>query len=182
MTARRAGCGSEEVTKVEILMKKADVSVDILPSRAAALAKAAESGGPAGAITLPDGRNITGKTSALLDAASSVLLNAMKAQANLADDLYVISDLALEPICHLRTDHLGHENPRLHPGEMLIALSTSSLTSPLAARTIEHLKELKGCDACFSVIISEEDERLYQSLGINVCCEPKFDQHRYYHV
>lgn len=180
--ARRAGCGSEEVAKVEILMKKADVSVDILPSRAAALAKAAESGGPAGAITLPDGRVITGKTSALLDAASSVLLNAMKAQANLADDLYVISDLALEPICHLRTDHLGHENPRLHPGEMLIALSTSSLTSPLAARTIEHLKELKGCDAYFSVIISEEDERLYQSLGINVCCEPKFDQHRYYHV
>ena len=31
------------------------------------------------------------------------------------------------------------------------------------------------------VIISAADEKLYRTLGINVCCEPKYEQHRYYH-
>ena len=124
---------------------------------------------------------MTGKTSTLLGAASSVLLNAIKYQAGIDDHEYVISDEALKPICRLRTERLGHTNPHLHPGEMLIALSTTSQTSPLAARVLEHMGELKGCDAYFSVILSEEDERLYKSLGINVCCEPKYEIHRFYH-
>ena len=46
---------------------------------------------------------------------------------------------------------------------------------------IEHIDDLRGCDAFFSVIISATDEKLYRTLGINVCCEPKYEQHRYYH-
>ena len=177
---KRTGTGQEALAKAERLMKKANVTVDLSPARQAALAKAEESGGPAGAMELPDGRVITGKTSTLLGAASSVLLNGLKAQANIADDIYIISDQALLPICNLRTEHLGHQNPHLHPGETLIALSTSSLTNPLAARAIDHLGELRGCDAYFSVIIPADDEQLYRSLGINVCCEPKYEQRRYY--
>jgi len=109
-----------------------------------------------------------------------VLLNALKAQAGIDDELYIISDLALEPICNLRTEQLGHKNPRLHPREMLIALSTSSLTNPMAATAIKAASELRGCDAYFSIIIPTDDEQLYRSLGINVCCEPRYDQHRYY--
>ncbi len=179
--ARRNGGDEIEIERLQLLMNRVGVNENYSPAHQAALAKAEESGGPAGAIVLPDGKVMTGKTSTLLGAASSVLLNAMKYQAGIDDDIYVISDLALEPICRLRTEQLGHTNPHLHPGEMLIALSTSSLTSPLAARAIEHVKELKGCDAYFSVILSEEDERLYKTLGINVCCEPKYEIHRYYH-
>ena len=178
--AKRTGLGDENVTKAEMLMKKAGIGPDYSPARAAALAKAEQSGGPSGAMELPDGRVITGKTSTLLGAASSVLLNALKAQAGIDDDMMIISDAALEPICNLRTEHLGHQNPRLHPREMLIALSTSSLTSPMAAYAINAASQLRGCDAYFSVIISTDDEQLYRSLGINVCCEPKYEQHRYY--
>ncbi len=178
--AKRTGVGDENVAKAEMLMKKAGIDVDLSPARAAALAKAEQSGGPAGAMELPDGRVITGKTSTLLGAASSVLLNALKAQAGIDDDMMIISDAALEPICRLRTEQLGHQNPRLHPREMLIALSTSSLTSPMAATAINAAGELRGCDAYFSIIISADDEQLYRSLGINVCCEPKYEQHRYY--
>jgi len=63
---------------------------------------------------------------------------------------------------------------------MLIALSTSSLTSPMAATAINAAGELRGSDAYFSIIIPSDDEQLYRSLGINVCCEPKYEQHRYY--
>ena len=178
--AKRTGVGDELVAKAEMLMKKAGIDANLSPARAAALAKAEQSGGPAGAMELPDGRIITGKTSTLLGAASSVLLNALKAQAGIDDELYIISDAALEPICSLRTEQLGHTNPRLHPREMLIALSTSSLTSPMAATAIKAASDLRGCDAYFSIIIPSDDEQLYRSLGINVCCEPRYEQRRFY--
>ena len=178
---RRSGGNEVEVERLARLMTRVGVTENYSPAHLAALKKAEESGSPAGAIVLPDGKVMTGKTSTLLGAASSVLLNAIKYQAGIDDHEYVISDEALKPICRLRTERLGHTNPHLHPGEMLIALSTTSQTSPLAARVLEHMGELKGCDAYFSVILSEEDERLYKSLGINVCCEPKYEIHRFYH-
>ena len=97
------------------------------------------------------------------------------------DEIDVISDEVIEPICRLKTDCLHSRNPRLHSDETLIALSISSATDPLAAKLIEHIDDLRGCDAYFSVIISSTDEKLYRTLGINVCCEPKYEQHRYYH-
>nr|WP_303246353.1 hypothetical protein [Bifidobacterium longum] len=33
----------------------------------------------------------------------------------------------------------------------------------------------------FSVIISSTDEALYRNLGINVCCEPKYERVSLYH-
>ena len=178
---RRTGVGEDLVKRMEMLMNKAGVTVDFMPTRQIAMVKAETSGASAAAIELPDGRVITGKTSTLLSAASSVLLNAMKAQAGIGDDMYIISDEALAPICDLRTEKLGHRNPHLHPGEMLIALSTSSLTNPLAGRALDALADLRGADAFFSNIITSEDEQLYKSLGINVCCEPRFENHGYYH-
>ncbi|MBQ1449119.1 MAG: DUF1846 family protein, partial [Coriobacteriales bacterium] len=128
----------------------------------------------------PDGTIVTGKTSSLLGAASSLLINALKHQAG-TGDIDVISDAVIEPICHLKTAHLGSRNPRLHSDETLIALSVSSASEELAERIMEHTGDLRGCDAFFSVIISSTDERLYRRLGINICCEPKYEGHRYYH-
>ena len=58
-------------------------------------------------------------------------------------EIDVISDAAIEPICHLKTDCLHSSNPRLHSDETLIALSISSATDPLAARLIEHVEDLR---------------------------------------
>ena len=55
------------------------------------------------------------------------------------------------------------------------------MTNPLAAMVQTQLKNLKGCDAHFSVIISEEDVKLYKRLGINVSCEPKYEIKKLYH-
>ena len=128
-----------------------------------------------------DGRVVTGKTGNLLGAASALLMNALKGVSGVDDELYVISDDVLEPICHLKTEHLKSHNPRLHSDETLLALSISSVHNPLAAELIDNADKLRGCDAYFSVIISAADEKLYKTLGINVCCEPKYEQHRFYH-
>ncbi len=86
-----------------------------------------------------------------------------------------------EPICRLKTNTLHASNPRLHSDETLLALSVSSATDPLAKQLIDHVGDLHGCDAFFSVILSPTDETLYRTLGINVCCEPKYEQRKFYH-
>ena len=45
----------------------------------------------------------------------------------------------------------------------------------------QQLNRLRDCDAHFSVVISQEDIKLYQRLGINVSCEPKYESHKLYH-
>ena len=177
---KRTGVGEDRLGKLELMMNQAGVDANYSPARSAALLKEETTGGPAGAMVLPDGSVVTGKTSNLLGAASSLLMNALKGVAGV-EDIDVISDEVIEPICHLKTEHLHARNPRLHSDETLLALTVSSSTNPLAAQLIDCAELLRGCDAFFSVIISETDEKLYRTLGINVCCEPKYEQHRYYH-
>ena len=118
--AKRTGVGEKSIEKLEMLMNQAGVTSSFSPARSAALLKEQTTGAPAGAMVLPDGRVITGKTSDLLGAASSLLMNALKAVAGVDDDLLIISDQAIEPICRLKTDRLASKNPRLHSDETLI--------------------------------------------------------------
>ena len=165
----------DEVTlKLELLMKKAGVDVSSRKVVAAALKRAEETGLPAAAMELPDGRIVTGKTSNLLGASAALLLNALKAISNMPDDLHLISPVAIDPIQHLKVEHLGNRNPRLHTDETLIALSISAVTNPLAEQAMEQLSKLRGCEAHSSVILSAVDEKILKRLGINLTCEPRY--------
>ena len=177
----RGRCDDEVVRKLEIVMQQAGVTPEICPAVAACLQKAEETGAPAGAMVLPDGSVVTGKTSSLLGASAALLLNALKAMAGIDHKLKLIPASVIEPISRLKTGNLGHRNPRLHSDEVLIALAISGLTNPLAAMVQEQLSSLRGCDAHFSVIISEEDEKLYKRLGINVTCQPRYEVKKLYH-
>ena len=170
-----------QLRKLELVMQQAGVTPDICPAVAASLQKAEETGKPAGAMVLPDGRVVTGKTSSLLGASASLLLNALKAQGGVSDKLDLISAQVIEPISKLKIESLGHHNPRLHSDEVLIALCISALTNPIAQLAQEQLGSLRGCDAHFSVIISEEDIKLYKRLGIHVTCEPRYEVKKLYH-
>ena len=179
---RLRGMGDEtEVNKLELLMKQAKVSPELFPAVSSALLKAETTGLPAGAMVLPDGRVVTGRTSETLGAASALLLNALKTLAGIEDSLHLISAQVLEPICDLKTQYLKHKNPRLHTDEVLMALTISALSDPIAMRAKEQLANLKGSDAHFTVILSEEDEMLLRRLGINVSCEPQYETKRLYH-
>ena len=177
----RGRCDDEVVRKLEIVMQQAGVTPEICPAVAACMQKAEETGAPAGAMVLPDGSVVTGKTSSLLGASAALLLNALKAMAGIDHKLKLIPASVIEPISRLKTGNLGHRNPRLHSDEVLIALAISGLTNPLAAMVQEQLSSLRGCDAHFSVIISEEDEKLYKRLGINVTCQPRYEVKKLYH-
>ena len=180
-TVKRTGSGAEQVSRLQAIMQKAGIDKNYLPTRQAALEREKETGGPVGALILADGRVVAGKTSERLGAASSLLMNALKTVTGVDIEQNVIDDAAINPICHLKTEHLANRNHRLHSDETLIALSITSGTSETAKRVIGGLPDLAGCDAFFSVIISATDERVYRKLGINVCCEPKFERHTFYH-
>ena len=174
-------CDEEPIRKLELLMNQANVTPEIFPAVSASLLKAETTGAPAGAMVLPDGRVITGKTSDTLGAASALLLNALKALGGIDDSLDLISAQVLEPICNLKTRYLLHRNPRLHTDEVLLALTISALTNPVAQKAKEQLSRLQNCDAHFTVILSEEDQSLMKRLGVNVSCEPRYETKRLYH-
>ena len=174
-------CGDEVVRKLELVMQQAQVTPALCPAVQAALDRAAATGAPAGAMQLPDGRLVTGKTSSLLGPSAAMLLNAVKLLAGIDDGLNLLPPSIIAPISDMKTKHLGHRNPRLHSDEVLIALSISAVTNPLAERVLAQLDALRGSEAHFSVILSKEDANLYRRLGIHVSSEPKYEIPRLYH-
>lgn len=175
LCAIKQGKGGEEtVRKLELLMKKAGVSPQERRVVAPALERARQTGDAAAAMELPDGKIVTGKTSELLGAASALLLNALKELGGMPHDLHLIAPVALDPIQHLKVDHLGNRNPRLHTDETLIALSISAATNPMAEYAMEQLSKLRGCDVHSSVILSSVDESTFKRLGVSLTCEPSY--------
>ncbi len=172
----------DAVGKIELLMKKAEISVLDRPVVAAANAKAELTEGPAAALELPSGEIITGKTSSLLGASAALILNALKALAGIDDKVELISPSVIRPVQHLKVDHLGNHNPRLHVDEILIALAISAVSSKRAALALEQLDNLKGLEAHSSVILSSTDKRTFKKLGVNMTCEPKYQVKKLYHA
>lgn len=143
-----------EVRRNELVMNKAGISAADRPVVGAALKRAEETGAPAVAIQLADGTMITGKTSSLLGAASACLMNAMKELAGIDKKMLLIPPGIIEPIQHLKIEHMGNHNPRLHTDELLIAMSICAVTNPIAGYAIDQLDKLRGCEAHSSVILS----------------------------
>ena len=178
---RQGLANGEGVYKIKLLMNQAGITEADRPVIAAALAKAAETQQPAAAMQLPDGRCITGKTSALLGASAALILNALKALGNIQDDIHLISPIIIEPIQDLKIHHLGNHNPRLHTDEILIALSICAATNPTAALAMQQLPKLRGCEAHSTVILSGVDSTTFKKLGVNLTCEPQYQTKKLYH-
>ena len=173
---------SAAVGKIELLMQKAEISVSDRACVEAANKKAELTEAPATAMELPNGEIITGKTSSFLGASAALILNALKALAGIDDKVELISPSVIRPVQHLKVDHLGNHNPRLHVDEILIALAISAVSSKRAAMALEQLDNLKGLEAHSSVILSSVDRMTFKKLGVNMTCEPKYQVKKLYHA
>ncbi|MCI9273182.1 MAG: DUF1846 domain-containing protein [Clostridiales bacterium] len=178
---RQGRLDKEAVYKVELLMNKVGVSTEDRTVAKAALTRAEQTGLPAAAIELDNGKIITGKTSSLLGASAAVLLNALKELGGINHKMPLISPIVIEPIQNLKTKHLGNSNPRLHTDEILIALSISAATNPTAELALRQLPKLRGCEAHSSVILSQVDDSVFRKLGMNLTCEAKYQTKKLYH-
>jgi uncharacterized protein (UPF0371 family) len=166
------------VSKLELLMNNSGLTPEDRPPVLPALNKAKQTESPCVAIKLPDGKIVTGKTSELLGASSAALLNALKYLAGVEDSELLILPAEIEPIQKLKVGYLGNENPRLNTDEVLIALAISTATNPTVELVLEQLKRLKNSEAHSSVILSHVDISVFKQLGINITCEPVFQNNR----
>lgn len=183
MCSVRQGMGeSSEVAKIELLMNQMGISIEDRPVAKAATEMAEATGAPATAIELSNGKIITGKTSSLLGASSSMLLNVLKELGGIDDDVKLLSPTIIEPIQKMKTGVLGNHNPRLHTDEVLIALSICAATDELAQKALDQVSKLKGLEAHSSVILSRVDEQVFRKLGVNLTCEPKYQTKKLYHA
>ena len=134
------------------------------------------------AFELNDGRIITGRTSDLMDACSSAILNAIKALANISDDILLLSPVILEPIKKLKSDGLHKRIPTLTANEILIALSISAVTNPTAQLAYDKLSELKDVQAHSTVILNKDDDQILRNLGLDITCDPVYPSENLYYV
>ena len=169
--------------KLELLMNQAGIAPgDREVEKKAAACSEAIDGAPAAAIELADGSIVTGKTGPLLGAASSALLNALKKLAGIDQEIDLVSARAIAPIQTLKTNYLGSKNPRLHTDEILIALSSSVSENEYAAKAMEQIPNLKGCDIHSTVILSSVDADTLKKLGMYLTCDPTYEEDdRMYH-
>lgn len=129
---------------------------------------------PAVALELEDKTMITGKFSSLMNGSAAVILNAIKYLAEIQDDMHLISPLVLEPIIDLKKNTLSSRNVSLSAEEVLMALSISAVTNPVAKYAMDKLPQLKNCQAHSTVILSKNDEQVFRKLGIDVTCDDEF--------
>ena len=166
--------------RIALLMGQLGIAREDRPTVIPALELERRTKAPASAIELPDGRIVTGKTSALLGNCSAMLLDALKELAGIDPEVKLLATETIEAIQTLKTEHLGSRNPRLHTDEVLIALSVSANTDDNARRARAELHRLRGCDVHTTTILGTVDEAIFRNLGVNVTSEPVYQHARLY--
>lgn len=175
-----AGAGTQQSDRAAVVMAKAGIAETARPVVEPARKVAEEDGKPGAAIELQDGTIITGRTSDLLGCCSAMLLNALKHLAGIPDEEHLLSPGSIAPIQRLKTQHLGSKNPRLHTDEVLIALSVSAESDPLAQKALDALQELRDCNVHTTTILGSVDEGIFRHLGVLVTSDPKFQRKSLY--
>jgi uncharacterized protein (UPF0371 family) len=170
------------VDKLEKIMKQLGISSEDGLAVRPALEKSEQNECPAMALILKDGSVATGKTTDVLAAPSSLVLNCVKQLAGIPDDIHLIAPHVLEPMLKLKKEILHDKNPLLSLEELLDALSICAASDPSAHKCLFKLQDLKGCDAHSSHIISKSDESALNKLGVNVTCTPEFSSDNLYYV
>ncbi len=151
----------------------------VLPAREAAKDAEKCGKGNAGfycgaAIELHDGTIITGKNSSLMQASSSLILNAAKHLAGLPDKMYLLPEIIIDSVTHLKKDILNGKMVSLDVDETLIVLGISALSNPAAKMALENLKLLRDCEVHLTHIPTPGDEAGWRKLKVNLTCDPEY--------
>ncbi|WP_459129284.1 DUF1846 domain-containing protein [Guggenheimella bovis] len=132
------------------------------------------------ALELDDGTIVTGKMTDLMQASASALLNALKIFANISDSIHLLPPVVLEPIQRLKKNLKQHET-RLDLEEVLIALTISAATNPLAEAAFKKLSMLSGSQLHSTTILNKRDSNTLRHLGIEATSDPVFASESLYY-
>lgn len=161
------------VDRMEILMKKLNLSKADRQVATYALDKAEKEKREVVAIELENGKVVTGKESELLSATSAAVINAVKEISGIPDEEYLLSPAVLEAIFTMKQKTSYKMSYCLNLKEVLIALSVCGQTNRYAEKVINNLGKLRGCEAHASYMIDQGELNVIKNLGVNLTCEPK---------
>ena len=175
--------GSSNIKRLEFLMTRMNINPTSRCVVAPALEKSEHNNGePAMALVLDDGTLITGRQTELLSASAACIFNAVKKLADIPDDMKLISPYVIGPILDLKNKVLHEKSNTLSLTEALLSLSICAATDVKAARAMDCLKKLHGCEAHSSRMLIKADETPIRELGINLSCEPVFADHNLFNI
>ena len=174
-------CNDNEVNKIRLLFRQANITPDYRKTVVAAHNRKAEiiakgeveeEYAAAAAIELEDGTIITSEAGELLGSSAALILNAIKHLAGIDHSIKLIPQSLIEPIQNTKITYLGGRNPRLHTDEVLVALSVVSTQDENCRKALEVLPQLKGCQLHSTAMLSEVDRKIFKKLGVDVSCDP----------
>jgi len=176
--------GKETVQRVELFLRNFNLEPEcrsvVDPARKAAeQARQTDGRGNDGiycgaAISLKDGKIITGSNSPLMHAATSLIIHAIKYLAGVPDKIKLLPENITEALSRLKTEILHEKTISLDLEEALVALSISATTNPAAKLAIDKLNELQGCEVHITHIPSPGDNAGLRKLGVNLTSDPAF--------
>ena len=162
------------IKRLEILMSELNINTAFRKVAASAAEKFKQKKEISIALELHNGKIISGRSTDIMTAGASVLINSLKALAKISDDIYLLMPAQLEPMQKLKSYLYNNGEKLLNAYDVLTALSISKATNPIAARVLSNLDKLYGCDAHSSHMINREDKEAFKNLYINLSQEPKF--------
>ena len=132
------------------------------------------------AMKLPNGKIVTGRSSHRMAAGGALLLNAVKVLCGYDDDLLLVSEEVVAAMHKLKAGALHNEKESLTVDEVLSALAISAVDNPLAEAAVDKLKDLNGCTAHCTAILSDRDAQVFHDLGIDATCDAEFSSNNLY--
>lgn len=132
------------------------------------------------AIQLPDGSIVTGRSSRRMVAIAAMVLNAIKKLAGIQDEMLIISPTIFESMTSTKIS-IFHDKSSLNLEEIIMALTLTKMTNPFAELALRELRNLSGCVAHCTAILSDKDEQVLSALGIDITSNPEFSNNNLYY-
>lgn len=172
----------ESLNRMHVIMEETGLTSDMRPSVVAAHQYAeslkerfaTEDIQSVIALELENGDIVTGRTSDLMDASASAIVNALKHLAGIADSIDLLSLNILKTIQTLKQNSLQSRVPILTANEILIALAISAVTNPMAKVAYDNLIGLNHAQVHSNVILTNESVQTLKKLGMDVTNDPVY--------
>lgn len=164
----------ENLEKIELVMQKANISLKDRKIIDFVRQKEIEKKTSITAIELDNEELITWKSSNLMSSAAACIINVLKNISEINYNISIISPIILETIQNLKIKNENWLHKQLNINEVLIAISISAITSPVAEMAISNLEKLKWLDSHSSKILEKEDLAYLKKLEIWISMENKY--------
>ena len=162
------------VSKIKVIMNHLGLDVNMRSCVQRAREKMEESGVHAVAMELRDGTLVTGKESKTLSAPAACIINALKHQAFINKKMHLLHPSLLNPIIELR-QIMNLDQQKLGIDDVLIVLSVSATTNPLALSALDQLRNLKYTQAHSTRILSYADEQAFKKLSVDLTTDDIYE-------